>query len=191
MAEPRYTGLLTRAPAAVGDIDRVLDRFGEYREQLGDLVDNMATLYLAGRDLPVFEANSRLIRVLHVSDVHLNPEAFDLMERLVEQFEVDAIADTGDLTDWGTDPEAQLVARIGQLRVPYVYVRGNHDSPQHAGSGGRPAQCGRARRRGGNGGRAALLGHRRSPVHAGQEPAGRGLGAGAGRPPSPPRWPPS
>jgi predicted phosphodiesterase len=128
VAEPRYTGLLTRAPAAVGDIDRVLDRFGEYREQLADLVDNVATLYLAGSELPVFEIDSRLIRVLHVSDVHLNPQAFDLMERLVEQFEVDAIADTGDLTDWGTDPEAQLVARIGRLRVPYVYVRGNHDS---------------------------------------------------------------
>jgi predicted phosphodiesterase len=128
VAEPRYTGLLTRAPAAVGDIDRVLDRFGEYREQLGDLVDNMATLYLAGSELPVFEVDSRLIRVLHVSDVHLNPQAFDLMERLVDQFEVDAIADTGDLTDWGSDPEAQLVARIGRLRVPYVYVRGNHDS---------------------------------------------------------------
>jgi predicted phosphodiesterase len=128
VAEPRYTGLLTRAPAAVGDIDRVLDRFGEYREQLSDLVDNMATLYLAGSELPVFEIDSRLIRVLHVSDVHLNPQAFDLMERLIEQFEVDAVADTGDITDWGTDPEAQLVARIGQLGVPYVYVRGNHDS---------------------------------------------------------------
>jgi predicted phosphodiesterase len=128
VAEPRYTGLLTRAPAAVGDIDRVLDRFGEYREQLSDLVDNMATLYLAGSELPVFEIDSRLIRVLHVSDVHLNPQAFDLMERLIEQFEVDAVADTGDITDWGTDPEAQLVARIGQLDVPYVYVRGNHDS---------------------------------------------------------------
>jgi predicted phosphodiesterase len=60
--------------------------------------------------------------------VHLNPEAFDLMERLIEQFGVDAVADTGDITDWGTDPEAQLVARIGQLGVPYVFVRGNHDS---------------------------------------------------------------
>ena len=128
VAEPRYTGLLTRAPAAVGDIDAVLDRFGEYREQLSDLVDNMATLYLAGAELPVFETDSRLIRVLHVSDIHLNPQAFDLMERLTEQFDVDAVVDTGDITDWGTDPEAQLVDRIGELGVPYVYVRGNHDS---------------------------------------------------------------
>jgi predicted phosphodiesterase len=128
VAEPRYTGLLTRAPTAVGDVEAVLDRFGEYRAQLSDLVDNVATLYLAGEELPIFEPEGSMIRVLHVSDIHLNPQAFDLMRRLTDQFAIDVIADTGDLTDWGTDPETQLVGRIGDLGVPYVYVRGNHDS---------------------------------------------------------------
>jgi predicted phosphodiesterase len=127
LAEPRYTGLLTRAPAAVGDVEEVLDRFGEYRAQLADLVDNVATLYLAGENLPTFESG-RTIRILHVSDIHLNPGAFDLMRRLTDQFGVDAIVDTGDLTDWGTDPESAIVDQIGTLDVPYVYVRGNHDS---------------------------------------------------------------
>ena len=128
VSEPRYSGLLSRAPTAVGDIEAVLDRFGEYRAQLSDLVDNMATLYLAGSELPTFEADGGMIRVLHVSDIHLNPQAFDLMERTTEQFGIDAVVDTGDLTDWGTDPETQLIDRIGDLDVPYVYVRGNHDS---------------------------------------------------------------
>jgi predicted phosphodiesterase len=133
VSEPRYSGLLTRAPAAVGDVEKVLDRFGQYRAQLGDLVDNVATLYLAGSQLPTFEPG-RTIRVLHVSDIHLNPGAFDLMRLLVDQFSVDAVADTGDLTDWGTDPEAALVGQIATLDVPYVFVRGNHDSrsTQHA-----------------------------------------------------------
>jgi predicted phosphodiesterase len=128
VAEPRYTGLLTRAPTAVGDLETVLDRFGEYRAQLSDLVDNMATLYLAGAELPTFEPDGELVRVLHVSDIHLNPQAFDIIERLIDQFGVEVVADTGDLTDWGSRPEAQLVNRIGRLGVPYVYVRGNHDS---------------------------------------------------------------
>jgi predicted phosphodiesterase len=128
VAEPRYTGLLTQAPTAVGDIEEVLSRFGEYRAQLGDLVDNMAALYLAGSELPTFAPDSEMIRVLHVSDIHLNPQAFDMMARLTEQFGIDVIADTGDLTDWGTDPETQLLAEIGDLGIPYVYVRGNHDS---------------------------------------------------------------
>jgi predicted phosphodiesterase len=133
VSEPRYSGLLTRAPAAVGDVEEVLDRFGQYRAQLGDLVDNVATLYLAGEQLPTFEPG-RTIRVLHVSDIHLNPGAFDLMRLLVDQFSVDAVADTGDITDWGTEPETALVGQIATLGVPYVFVRGNHDSrsTQHA-----------------------------------------------------------
>jgi predicted phosphodiesterase len=128
VAEPRYSGLLSRAPTAVGDIEAVLDRFGEYRAQLSDLVDNMATLYLAGAELPTWRPDGGMIRVLHVSDIHLNPQAFDMIERLIDQFGVNVVVDTGDLTDWGTDPETRLVDRIGDLDVPYVYVRGNHDS---------------------------------------------------------------
>ncbi|MGH9210648.1 MAG: metallophosphoesterase family protein [Acidimicrobiales bacterium] len=128
VAEPHYTGLLTAAPAAVGDIETIVDRYGEYRAQLSDLVGNVVTLYLATESLPTFEPDDDTIRILHVSDVHLNPQAFDVMEQLVDQFSIDAIADTGDLVDWGTEPEGQFVDLIGQLDVPYVYVRGNHDS---------------------------------------------------------------
>ncbi len=128
VAEPRYTGLLSRAPAAVGDVEDIIDRFGEYREQLSDLVGNVVTLYLAAEDLPTFAPDDDTIRVLHVSDIHLNPQAFDLMEQLTEQFDVDAVADTGDIVDWGTEPESQLLEQIGDLEVPYIFVRGNHDS---------------------------------------------------------------
>ena len=128
VAEPRYTGLLSRAPTAVGDVEDIIDRFGEYREQLSDLVGNVVTLYLAAEDLPTFAPDDDTIRVLHVSDIHLNPQAFDLMEQLTEQFAVDAIADTGDIVDWGTEPESQLLEQIGDLEVPYLFVRGNHDS---------------------------------------------------------------
>jgi predicted phosphodiesterase len=66
--------------------------------------------------------------VLWVSDVHLNPQAFSVMAQLVEQFDVAAIVDTGDLTDLGSPPENRLISAIGTFGVPYLYVRGNHDS---------------------------------------------------------------
>src|SRR5918994_1957604 len=128
LAEPRYTGLLTRAPTAVGDVQSIIERFGEYRAQLSDLVGNVVTLYLAGDNLPTFEPTDDTIRVMHVSDVHNNPQAFDLMEQVVDQFGVDAVVDTGDITDWGTQPESRLLSQVGDLDVPYVFVRGNHDS---------------------------------------------------------------
>ncbi len=128
VGEPSYTGLLTVAPAAVGNVEGVIDRFGEYRVQLTDLVDNVASLYQAAQGLPTFDPDDGTIRVLHVSDIHLNPQAFDLIDLLVDQFHVDAVADTGDITDWGSEPETRLLERIGDVGVPYVWVRGNHDS---------------------------------------------------------------
>ena len=129
IAEPEYSGLLTVAPTAIGDVETVLDRFDDYQAQLTDLVANVVNLYSAAQGLPQFEPDDGTVRILHVSDIHLNPQAFDLIELLIEQFDVDAVADTGDITDWGTEPETQLIDRIEGLGVPYVWVRGNHDSP--------------------------------------------------------------
>ena len=112
----------------MGDVEAVVDRFGEYQAQLTELVGNVVTLYRAAQGLPTFDPDDGTVRVLHVSDIHNNPQAFDLIELLVEQFDIDAVADTGDITDWGTEPETQLLDRIGDVGVPYVWVRGNHDS---------------------------------------------------------------
>jgi predicted phosphodiesterase len=128
VAEPRYSGLLAAAPNAVGDVESIVEQFDDYRTQLTELVSNVATLYQAGRSLPSLNPGDDTVRVLHVSDIHNNPQAFDLIEELVDQFDLDAVIDTGDLTDWGTEPENRLVGRVGDLGVPYVWVRGNHDS---------------------------------------------------------------
>jgi predicted phosphodiesterase len=53
---------------------------------------------------------------------------FDLTARLVKQFGADLVVDTGDITTNGTALEATQLDRIGELKVPYVFVRGNHDS---------------------------------------------------------------
>ena len=128
VAEPRYTGLLTVAPRAVGNVEAIIERFGEYREQLSDLVGNVATLYLTAEGLSTFQPTDDTVRLLHVSDIHLNPQAFDLIDQVSDQFEVDAVLDTGDITDWGSAPESNIIGEIGELDVPYVWVRGNHDS---------------------------------------------------------------
>lgn len=128
LAEPRYTGLLTIAPKAVGGVESVIERFGQYRAQLTGLVENVITLYGVGQGLPTLDPADSTIQLLHVSDIHLNPQAFDLMERVVANFQIDAIVDTGDITDWGSEPESRVLDRIAGLSVPYVWVRGNHDS---------------------------------------------------------------
>ena len=177
VAEPRYSGLLTVAPTAVGDVEGVVERFGEYRAQLTELVGNVVALYRAAQGLPTFDPDDGTVRVLHVSDIHNNPQAFDFIELLVEQFDIDAVADTGDITDWGTEPETRLLDRIEDVGVPYLWVRGNHDSAATQRAVAAQAERGRARRRRRHLRGTAVLGSRRHPLHAEQGPA-HGSGTG-------------
>lgn len=128
ISEPKYTGLLTNAPALVGDARSIVTRFGAYREELAGLVTNVSKLYATATTLPTFQPNDSTIRVLHVSDLHLSPTAYGVIKSVVNQFKADMVIDTGDLTDWGSEPETRYVQSIGSLGVPYVYIRGNHDS---------------------------------------------------------------
>lgn len=126
--EPRYEGLLVNAPALVGDARRIASDYTRYAEQLQRLVGNVSQLYATVSELPVFEPQPGTTRVLHISDLHLNPAAWQVIQTVVEQFGIDVVVDTGDITDWGSEPEANYVDSIGLLRKPYVYIRGNHDS---------------------------------------------------------------
>ena len=121
--EPRFDGLLVQAPALIG---RVQD-FDAYSARVAELTSNVAGVYADLATLPA-APSAQSTRVLWVSDIHNNPAAYRVMSQLVEQFDVAAIVDTGDIVDVGTDVENRLLRRIGTFGVPYLFVRGNHDS---------------------------------------------------------------
>ncbi|MEZ0165358.1 metallophosphoesterase [Kineococcus sp. LSe6-4] len=138
LRQPRFTGLLSRAPYVVSSTQNALDRLESYRSGLSDIVRSVSTLYAAAANLPVLGdaqdgptgLGADVTTVLHISDLHLNPLGYDLTENLVEQFGVQAVVDTGDTTTLGSEVESSFLGRIGGLDVPYVWVRGNHDSTQ-------------------------------------------------------------
>ena len=130
MAQPHFTGLLSKAPYIAGQAESLLARLQSYRVGLADIVQGVTQLYATSTDLPTVPGSRSgdVITLLHVSDIHLNPIAFDLIDQLVAQFKVDLVVDTGDITTWGTEVESATLSRVGEVRVPYVFVRGNHDS---------------------------------------------------------------
>ncbi|MDL4773098.1 MULTISPECIES: metallophosphoesterase family protein [Thermomonosporaceae] len=128
VGEPRYTGLLANAPQVVGDARGLVARFSAYRAQLARLVGNVSKLYAATSSLPTYEPDPSTLRVLNVSDIHLNPTAWNVIRSVSAQFQINLIIDAGDLMDHGSKPEDKFADEIGKLKVPYVYVRGNHDS---------------------------------------------------------------
>jgi predicted MPP superfamily phosphohydrolase len=139
--EPRYEGLLVNAPAVVGDVQRIADDYDKYAAQLQQLVANVSRIYTTVSTLPVYQPQEGTTRILHVSDLHLNPSAWPLIRTIVEQFGINAVIDTGDITDWGSEPEASYVASIGLLEVPYVFIRGNHDSAATGAAVGRQSNA--------------------------------------------------
>ena len=126
--QPRYEGLLINAPAVVGDARKIADNYGRYADQLQALVSNVGRIYTAVSTLPVYEPAANTTRVLHISDMHLSPTAWPVVQTVVKQFSIDLVIDTGDIVDWSSAPEASYIDGIRRLGVPYVFVRGNHDS---------------------------------------------------------------
>ncbi|WP_245997831.1 metallophosphoesterase family protein [Streptomyces armeniacus] len=126
--EPKFSGLLASAPSVVGDARSIVTDFDIYQQELARLVTNVTKLYDATSTLPTYQPDPATTRVLHVSDIHLNPAAWSIIKSLVEQYRIDVIIDAGDTMDHGTTPENGFLEPIPDLGAPYVWARGNHDS---------------------------------------------------------------
>ncbi|MCX5199879.1 metallophosphoesterase [Streptomyces sp. NBC_00237] len=126
--EPKFSGLLSSAPSVVGDARSIVTEFDVYQKELARLVTNVTKLYDAASTLPAYQPSPSTYRVLHVSDIHLNPASWRIISSLVEQYDIDAIVDSGDTMDHGSSAENVFLDPIPDLGAPYLWVRGNHDS---------------------------------------------------------------
>ncbi|RKS75614.1 Icc-related predicted phosphoesterase [Motilibacter peucedani] len=128
LSEPTYSGLLANAPGVIGSAEDIAGNLSAYGSELSKLVGNVSRLYAATSTLPLLPEGGDTTKVLLVSDIHLNPSAWPVIRSTVEQYKIDLVVDAGDLTDHGSSLEDAFAAPIGTLGVPYVYVKGNHDS---------------------------------------------------------------
>lgn len=126
-SEPTLEGELVRAPGLIQAAERNLGDLETIRSRVDTLSDRLAELYAASVDeLPSEHADQ--VSILHVSDIHLNPLAAELVVDLARDFAVDAVIDTGDVTTFGLSAEARIGEILGRTPVPYLLVPGNHDS---------------------------------------------------------------
>jgi predicted phosphodiesterase len=127
--EPTYSGELTNAPRVIGDLTAIPDNLNQYGTELAGLVSNISTLARTLNALPEEAgATAGTVAVLHISDIHLAIQAWPIVKQVAQQYHVAFIVDTGDLADHGTSAENGALTPIADLGVPYIYVKGNHDS---------------------------------------------------------------
>lgn len=125
--QPRFTGALTRAPVVIQalnekelSLSEVESRFAVGASRLEGLLEVLAE--------PTVDPGDGSVAILHISDIHSNPIGLEITRQLAERFEVDAIVDTGDLTNFGIHLETEFAGLVRGMPAPYYYVSGNHDS---------------------------------------------------------------
>ncbi len=126
---PQYKGILKAAPWMVGLAEEAFVKVELLGEKLQITAKNLYNLFEKIDYLePLGEEGQ--IKILHVSDIHNNPAAFDFIEQVTNSFGIDIIVDTGDISDYGSPLETNLLKRLKKFTVPYLFVAGNHDSPE-------------------------------------------------------------
>jgi predicted phosphodiesterase len=130
LQNPRYEGALEVAPWVLSLIEEGLDRLPEFSAQLAEVAGKLDTVFAKVNTLSPLVNVEGEVKVLHVSDMHNNPAAVEFVEKVIAGFGVDLVIDTGDLTDYGTSLETELNRKINNLGVKYLFIPGNHDSPE-------------------------------------------------------------
>ncbi|MCL6478831.1 MAG: metallophosphoesterase [Peptococcaceae bacterium] len=128
---PEYHGALKVAPWIISLAGETLDKIDTLSNKMGVLAYNLHQLFNQIDQLQPFGDNREgSVKVLHVSDIHNNPAAMEYIQRIAELFKVDMIIDTGDITDYGTPLESLLLEKMAGIKVPYLFIPGNHESPE-------------------------------------------------------------
>jgi len=123
---PSYTGSLRLVPQLFGPVEGAIERVGYFRDELRRVVAGAARAYAAVESNPLGRGDE--VRVLHISDVHLSTLGYGFAHELARSFDVDLVIDTGDTTSFGASNEEFILSEIPEFELPYVWVRGNHDS---------------------------------------------------------------
>ncbi len=129
LGSPTYTGSLRQAASLLGLARTAFDNAQRLSDRMRGVAGELNTLYgrisaasaLAAPDGPT-------VRILHITDIHNNGLAVGFVQQLARRFDVDAVIDTGDLTDFGSPVEGRLSSGLAQIPVPTLFVAGNHDS---------------------------------------------------------------
>lgn len=128
--EPEFTGVVEAAPWLLGVAEEALLAVESLDDTLRIVAANLTLMFeslsLVGAENAPVEGE---LKILHVSDVHNNPLGISLASQMAAAFAADLIIDTGDATDYGTPLEGELLRKISDSSLPWIFVPGNHDSP--------------------------------------------------------------
>lgn len=132
---PTFRGGFASVPWVIDAAQEALGQVAEVEARLRKIARNVYEMYQRIDELPPpFAIADADVTILHMTDFHNHPVAAEIARGIAEAFEVDLAVNTGDLTDFGTLLEAELLQGLKEFPVPHYLVTGNHETPDIVGA---------------------------------------------------------
>jgi predicted phosphodiesterase len=131
---PTFRGAVSYAPSLIELVQRRAEDVESLRDQVDKLATDLSRYYASPQSFASAGALEGTYRVLHVTDLHLDPVGLELAEQLAEEFAVSLVIDTGDINHYGSPVEGAVVASQVPTDLPRAFIPGNHDSPAIVGA---------------------------------------------------------
>ena len=127
-AQARFDGLISQGASIFSAVNDALGGSGTMASKTYNLWGNLKGLALE-TELPASLTTEDMTgaKVLVVSDYHNNPVGVNFVVNLARELKPDFIVDCGDINDLGTSLETISVANLQKIKLPYVFIPGNHD----------------------------------------------------------------
>ena len=126
---PRYEGVMRRAPELLPYVYQGIDKSEILGAQVTKISTNISDFYTKLDDLSYnWTVSGKRVTLLHVSDIHNNPLAALMIVNIIQNVKPQMVLDTGDMTDHGSEEELELMYQLEDVKIPYYFIAGNHDS---------------------------------------------------------------
>lgn len=126
LKEPHYRGPIEDAPRVIEVLGEVGRDLAGARRNINKVAEGLLRLHAQITARPG-TTGGPTTKMLVISDIHNNPIGFLIGRELAERFGATITLNAGDFTDRGTEPEAELFARFGDVTSRQVVVGGNHE----------------------------------------------------------------
>lgn len=127
--EPTLHGGLAHLPQLADVFTLRVARIERLRTQAAKVARDIASYYADERSLASGGPLPATVRILHVTDLHLDAVGAELEAGIARAYDVAGIIDTGDAPILGVTLEERALESLLVTEYPRIYIPGNHDSP--------------------------------------------------------------
>ncbi len=132
-AEAEYKGVISMAPSVMEFASTSFSNLESIKKDTEKIVSNLRKIFTSADSLMIManpEDQDQVVKILLISDLHSNPVGIEFTKSLADNFQIDFIINSGDLTDFGTVAEAEAIKDLQTIKTTQLFAAGNHDSPE-------------------------------------------------------------